>query len=116
MQEARNRTHFQKDDAHARVASRQKKKRAPRPPRRGYGGMEPLFAFRIRIKAPKRILLKVTYLASLFLAGEMSPKKIHSLSLSQIKGFFGDSIARNKREFSQIRHIPSENFFSNHLF
>jgi len=88
MQEARNRTHFQKDDAHARVASRQKKKtkkkkRAPRPPRRGYGGMEPFFAFRIRIKAPKRILLKVTYLASLFLAGEMSPKKnTHTLSLS----------------------------------
>jgi hypothetical protein len=45
--------------------------------------MEPLFAFRIRIKAPKRILLKVTYLASLFLAGEISPKKnTHTLSLS----------------------------------
>jgi hypothetical protein len=98
MQAARNQTHFQKDDAHASVASRQKKKkrRAPRPPRRGYGGMEPLFAIRIRIKAPKRILLKVAYLASLFLAGEISPKKkthththTHSLSLSlsQIKGF-----------------------------
>jgi len=81
MQAARNQTHFQKDEAHTSVASRQKKKkkkRAPRPPRRGYGGMEPLFAIRIRIKAPKRILLKVAYLASLFLAGEISPEKKHT--------------------------------------
>jgi hypothetical protein len=60
------------------------------------------------MKAPKRILLKVTYLASLFLAGEISPKKnththTHTLSLSlslslslKSRGFFGDSIARNK--------------------
>jgi hypothetical protein len=44
--------------------------------------MEPLFAFQIRIKAPKRILLKVAYLASLFLVGEISPKNKHALSLS----------------------------------
>jgi hypothetical protein len=73
--------------------------------------MEPLIAFQIRIKAPKRILRKVTYLASLFLAGEISPKKkhthTHSLSLSQIKWFFwGFNRQKNKREFSKIRHIP----------
>jgi hypothetical protein len=88
MQAARNQTHFQKDEAHTSVASRQKKKkkkRAPRPPRRGYGGMEPLFAIRIRIKAPKRILLKVAYLASLFLVAKFRRKKnthTHTLSLS----------------------------------